>query len=184
MAAESSISSQFVSDVKEWRRLVDQKAAVMQDMKKGQQRIKALKESIVAYMDSNKIDTFAVQGERVKLFSSKLRQVLNEDSLKDLISKYYEEEEGTQDGQKSVKLAQFILENRGTTFKPTIRRLKMNAGSVGGEDEEEGGPSEDEAEEEVSQRAQSKRRRRTRKHNADQEEYDTDSNAAESRLRL
>jgi hypothetical protein len=177
------ISAQFIFDVKLWRELNDQKAAVQTDMRKGQAKIKELKERIVSYMSDNTIDSVNVQGEKVKLIHTKSRQVLNEESLRQIIGAYYEEEEGVGDGEKSSKLAQFIVEKRAVTLKPTIRRLKKRAGAAEGG----GAQSEEEEEEEEEQQVPSKRRKRNRRPQADEEDYDEDgtddSNAAQSRLR-
>ena len=131
-------------------------------------RIKELKEGIMTYMSAHEIGTVNINGERVKLIHTKSKDALSEEVLNDLIARYFKENGDSTSASKADQIAHYIMDKRGVTTKPSIRRNKAKAGrgagegnsalGAGPEDAGEGGDEEEEDEEEVSS-VSSKRRR-------------------------
>lgn len=166
--ADVQISSTFTENVREWVQLNDVKAQAAKDISRMIKRIKELKEGIMTYMSAHEIGTVNINGERVKLIHTKSKDALSEEVLNDLIARYFKENGDSTSASKADQIAHYIMDKRGVTTKPSIRRNKAKAGrgagegnsalGAGPEDAEGGGDEEDEDEEEVSS-VSSKRRR-------------------------
>lgn len=170
--ADVQISTTFTEQVREWVQLNNVKAQAAKDISKMIKRIKELKEGIMAYMSAHEIGTVNISGERVKLIHTKSKEALSEEVLNDLLAKYFKENGDSSSAAKADQIAHYIMEKRGVTTKPSIRRNKAKAprndgegragdgeGPVEAEDGYEGADAEEEEEDEVSS-ASSKRRRR------------------------
>jgi hypothetical protein len=168
--ADIQISATFTDQVREWVHLNDVKAQAAKDISKMIKRIKELKKGIMTYMSAHEIGTVNISGERVKLIHTKSKEALSEEVLNDLLGKYFKENGDSSLAAKADQIAHYIMEKRGVTTKPSIRRNKAKASRDNGQGaaqeggheaaEEYGeGEAEGDEEEEVSS-SSSKRRRR------------------------
>ena len=127
------ISTTFTENVREWVQLNDVKAQAAKDISRMIKRIKELKEGIMTYMSAHEIGTVNINGERVKLIHTKSKDALSQEVLNDLIARYFKEHGDSTSASKADQIAHYIMDKRGVTTKPSIRRNKAKAGRGAGE---------------------------------------------------
>jgi hypothetical protein len=108
----------LVDNIKEWIRIDNELRELQKASKERRERKKELTGELVDVMKSNEIDCFDTKdGGKLIYAQNKVKASLNKKYLFDTITNYFKD-----DPVKAKELGEFIMNNRETKIKESIRR--------------------------------------------------------------
>jgi hypothetical protein len=115
---ESNISkAELIEIIKEWRTLDEEIKAIQKEIKVRRNKKKELSDKLIKVMRTNDIECFDINNGKLLYTKSKLKETINKSYLMKVINNYFEDDENIE----TEKVADYILENRNTKVKESIR---------------------------------------------------------------
>jgi hypothetical protein len=115
---ESNISkAELIEIIKEWRTLDEEIKAIQKEIKVRRNKKKELSDKLIKVMRTNDIECFDINNGKLLYTKSKLKETINKSYLIKVINDYFEDDENIE----TEKVADYILENRNTKVKESIR---------------------------------------------------------------
>ena len=114
----SNISkAELIEIIKEWRTLDEEIKAIQKEIKVRRNKKKELSDKLIKVMRTNDIECFDINNGKLLYTKSKLKETINKSYLMKVINDYFDDD----DSIESEKVADYILENRNTKVKESIR---------------------------------------------------------------
>lgn len=115
---ESNISkAELIEIIKEWRTLDEEIKAIQKEIKVRRNKKKELSDKLIKVMRTNDIECFDINNGKLLYTKSKLKETINKSYLMKVINNYFDDDEHIE----TEKVADYILENRNTKVKESIR---------------------------------------------------------------
>jgi len=115
---ESNISkAELIEIIKEWRTLDEEIKAIQKEIKTRRNKKKELSDKLIKVMRTNDIECFDINNGKLLYTKSKLKETINKSYLMKVINDYFEDDESID----TEKVTDYILENRNTKVKESIR---------------------------------------------------------------
>ena len=115
---ESNISkAELIEIIKEWRTLDEEIKAIQKEIKVRRNKKKELSDKLIKVMRTNDIECFDINNGKLLYTKSKLKETINKSYLMKVINDYFNDDENVE----TEKVADYILENRNTKVKESIR---------------------------------------------------------------
>ena len=115
---ESNISkAELIEIIKEWRTLDEEIKAIQKEIKTRRNKKKELSDKLIKVMRTNDIECFDINNGKLLYTKSKLKETINKSYLMKVINDYFDDDESIE----TEKVADYILENRNTKVKESIR---------------------------------------------------------------
>lgn len=115
---ESNISkAELIEIIKEWRTLDEEIKAIQKEIKVRRNKKKELSDKLIKVMRTNDIECFDINNGKLLYTKSKLKETINKSYLMKVINDYFNDDETIE----TEKVADYILENRNTKVKESIR---------------------------------------------------------------
>ena len=115
---ESNISkAELIEIIKEWRTLDEEIKAIQKEIKVRRNKKKELSDKLIKVMRTNDIECFDINNGKLLYTKSKLKETINKSYLMKVINNYFEDDKNIE----TEKVADYILENRNTKVKESIR---------------------------------------------------------------
>jgi len=115
---ESNISkAELIEIIKEWRTLDEEIKAIQKEIKVRRNKKKELSDKLIKVMRTNDIECFDINNGKLLYTKSKLKETINKSYLMKVINDYFNDDENVE----TEKVADYILENRNTKIKESIR---------------------------------------------------------------
>lgn len=115
---DSNISkAELIEIIKEWRTLDEEIKAIQKEIKVRRNKKKELSDKLIKVMRTNDIECFDINNGKLLYTKSKLKETINKSYLMKVINDYFDDD----DSIESEKVADYILENRNTKVKESIR---------------------------------------------------------------
>lgn len=120
MADGNSVSDVFKHAMHSWVDLMEKKAAVNQDMKVINSKLKDLKAFLVDVMARNKFDGVNCNGHRVNLTTTRTKETLTRETMIRLMSEFSKE-----DPKGLAQMADYVLNNRKVKESHGLRMVAI-----------------------------------------------------------
>tara|TARA_B100001287_G_scaffold273842_1_gene278058 strand:- start:748 stop:1134 length:387 start_codon:yes stop_codon:yes gene_type:complete len=115
---ETNISkAELIEIIKEWRTLDEEIKAIQKEIKVRRNKKKELSDKLIKVMRTNDIECFDINNGKLLYTKSKLKETINKSYLIKVINNYFDDDESIE----TEKVADYILENRNTKIKESIR---------------------------------------------------------------
>lgn len=111
---------QLVGNIKEWIKIDSEITQLKNEIKDKNNKKKALTESLVTVMKTNKIDCFDINGGALIYKTNKTKKPINGKMLLQALQNYYKT-----DPNVAEEITKHVLDSREEQIKETIRR-KIN----------------------------------------------------------
>jgi hypothetical protein len=108
---------QLVNNIKEWIKIDTEISQFKAEMKERNAKKKALTESLVTVMKSNKIDCFDINGGALVYKQNKVKKPINGKLLLSALQSYYKDTPNI-----AEELTKHVMENREEQVKDVIKR--------------------------------------------------------------
>ena len=108
---------QLVNHIKEWIKIDTEISKLKADVSERTKKKKALSDTLMNVMKTNKIDCFDINGGALIYKTNKVKKPLNKTTLLSALQSYYDK-----DPQIAEELTKYVLDNREEQVKETIRR--------------------------------------------------------------
>lgn len=110
----------LVETIKEWVSLDDELKELQKATKERRDRKKEITSELVTVMKGHNIDCFDVGSGKLMYSRQQTKQSITKKFLLETLAKYYQAEYG--DSEKATEVVTYMMENRQTQVKETIRR--------------------------------------------------------------
>ena len=108
---------QLVNHIKEWIKIDTEISKLRSEVSERTKKKKALSDTLMNVMKTNKIDCFDINGGSLVYKTNKVKKPINKVTLLAALQSYYDK-----DPQIAEELTKYVLENREEQIKETIRR--------------------------------------------------------------
>jgi hypothetical protein len=108
---------QLVNHIKEWIKVDTEISKLKAEVSERTKKKKALSDTLMNVMKTNKIDCFDINGGSLVYKSNKIKKPINKVTLLAALQSYYDK-----DPQIAEELTKYVLDNREEQIKETIKR--------------------------------------------------------------